>query len=70
MALPDFGLPPREPSRPELVPPRRRGRWGRITVWVGGMLLALMVIVGVAVVAVLRSASFHNYVSQRGADEG
>jgi len=61
MALRDFGLPPRQPSKPELVPPRKDGRWERLVLWTAGILLAFIVVVGPAVIVLLRSASFHNY---------
>jgi len=62
MALRDFGFPPHKPSKPDLVPPRKVGIWTPFIRWAAGILLALIVITGLAAVILLRSTSFHNYV--------
>jgi translocation and assembly module TamB len=62
MARRDFGFPPQKPSKPDLVPPRKDGRWIRLTGWAAGILLGFVVIVGLAAEVLLRSTSFHNYV--------
>jgi hypothetical protein len=47
---------------PEPVPPRRPARMRKVGAWVLFGLAALVVLVGIAITVVLRSARFHNYV--------
>jgi translocation and assembly module TamB len=62
MAIRDIGLPPEEPRKPYLVPPRKRSRWGRAIAWAGiGLMLVLLVVV-VGLYAALHSARVHDYV--------
>src|SRR5579871_2321915 len=62
MAIRDIGLPPEEPQRPYLVPPRRHARWTRVLAWTGGIVLALIVIVVLGIYIALHSQKVHNYV--------
>ncbi len=62
MAIRDFGLPPHEPEKPYLVPSHKRARWKRVLAWVGGIILALIVVVVIGVYVLLHSQKFHNYV--------
>ncbi|HZP23918.1 MAG TPA: AsmA family protein, partial [Terriglobales bacterium] len=62
MAIRDLGLPPEEPQRPYLVPPRRPGRWKPVLAWIGAIVLALIVIVVAGIYIALHSQKVHNYV--------
>src|SRR5215469_6717106 len=61
MAVRDFGPSPEGPEKPHPVAPRKHVRWGRVTAWGAGILLALVVMVLIAADALLSSTSFHNY---------
>lgn len=61
MAARNYNFPPLEPEKPHLVHPRKRSRWKPV-VWALGILLILVLVVGVGVYVLLRSAAFHNYV--------
>ena len=62
MAIRDLGLPPEEPGRPQLVPPRRKSTWKSVLLWIGVGLLALVLVVVIGVVAALHTGPVHNYV--------
>ncbi len=62
MALRDLGLPPQEPGKPYVIPPRKGGGWRRVTAWIFAVLAVLILIAGVGAYVLLRSASFHNYI--------
>ncbi len=62
MAIRDFGLPPQEPGKPYLVQPPRPGRWKRVTAWIAGTLLVLLLLIAVGVYVLLHSAAVHSYV--------
>ena len=62
MAIRDFGLPPREPGRPQLVPPRKRSKTKRVLLWAGIVIVVLIVVAVVGVYLALRSGPVHNYV--------
>ena len=62
MAIRDLGLPPREPEKPYLVPPRKTPRWKRVVAWAAGILVALILVIVIGVYVLLHTAAFHNYV--------
>jgi len=62
MAIRDLGLPPEEPRKPYVVPPRKSPRWKRIVPWIAGISLLLSLVVVIGVYAVLHSTRFHDYV--------
>ncbi len=62
MALRDLGLPPQEPGKPYVIPPRKEGGWRRITAWIVAVLALVILIAGIGSYVLLRSASFHNYI--------
>ena len=49
-------------SHQKLTPAGRHTRWWKAAAWTGGILLTLVVVAGIAVSIVVRSARFHNYV--------
>jgi translocation and assembly module TamB len=65
MVLRDLGLPPREPGKPFLVPPRPRHRWRRIAGWAVAILIALIVIAIISVEVLLHTTVGHNYVLRK-----
>ena len=62
MAIRDLGLPPQEPGKPHLVPPRKRSRTRKITAWIVGIIALLVIVLAVGVYVVLHSAWAHNYI--------
>ena len=62
MAIRDFGIPPREPGRPQLVPPRKTAMWRKVLLWAGVSVLILMVVVAIGIYAALHTGPVHNYV--------
>ncbi|HUI85199.1 MAG TPA: translocation/assembly module TamB domain-containing protein [Candidatus Binatia bacterium] len=62
MAIRDLGLPPHEPQKPYLVPPRQPARWKRVLAWIVGILVALILLIVIGIDVLLHSARFHNYV--------
>ena len=62
MAIRDLGLPPDEPQKPYLVPPRKPSRAKRIVAWITCVLALLLIVIAVGVYATLHSAAVHNYV--------
>ena len=62
MAIRDIGLPPEEPRRPYLVPPRKRAGWKRVVAWTAGVLVALILVAALVIWSALRSGRLHNYV--------
>jgi len=62
MAIRDLGLPPHEPERPYLVPPRKRPGWERVLARILGILLALILVVVIGIYVALHSQRVHNYV--------
>ncbi len=63
MAIRDLGLPPEEPGRPQLVPPRKRiATWKKVVVWVGFGLQLLSLLVLIGLYAALHTGRVHNYV--------
>ena len=49
-------------SHQKLTPAGRHTRWRKGAAWIGGILLTLVAVAGIAVTLVLHSARFHNYV--------
>lgn len=62
MAIRDLGLPPREPGKPQLVPPRKTHKWKKVLLWVGIGIVILIVVVAIAIYSALHSGPVHNYV--------
>ena len=62
MAIRDTGLPPREPGRPHLVPPRQHSGWRKIAGWAVGIFWLLNILSVISVYIALHSTAFHNYV--------
>jgi translocation and assembly module TamB len=63
-ARPLFSPDPPPERRPTPFPeqPAPRRRWPRVLAWIGGVLVALLLIVCVTVAVLLNSARFHDYV--------
>ena len=49
-------------SNPDPASPNRHARWLKVAAWVAGTVVALLVVAGLVITAVLHSARFHNYV--------
>ncbi len=62
MALRDLGFPPQEPGKPYVIPPRKGGRWWRVSAWIVAALALLVLVGGIGIYVLLHSASFHTYV--------
>jgi translocation and assembly module TamB len=62
MAIRDLGLPPQEPGRPQLVPPRKKSTWKKVLLWIGVGVLVLILVVIIGIVAALHTGPVHNYV--------
>ena len=62
MAIRDLGLPPDEPQKPYLVPPRKPSRAKKIVFWIAGVLDLLLLVLAVGIYVALHSAAVHNYV--------
>ncbi len=62
MAIRDLGLPPDEPQKPYLVPPRKTSRAKKIIAWIAGILVLLLFVLAIGIYAALHSAAVHNYV--------
>ncbi len=62
MAIRDFGIPPGEPGRPQLVPPRKTRKWKRVLLWAGVCLLVLILVVVIGIYAALHTGPAHRYV--------
>ncbi len=61
MAIRDFGISPREPGRPQLVPPRKTPKWKKVLLWTGVAVLVLILVVAIGIYAALHSGPVHNY---------
>ncbi len=62
MAIRDLGLPPDEPQKPYLVPPRKTSRAKKIVFWITGVVDLLLLLLAIGIYAALHSVAVHNYV--------
>lgn len=62
MAIRGLPLPPDEPQKPYLVPPRKASRAMKILFWITGILDLLLLLLAVGIYIALHSAAVHNYV--------
>ncbi|HEY1731075.1 MAG TPA: translocation/assembly module TamB domain-containing protein [Terriglobales bacterium] len=62
MAIRDFGIPPREPGRPQLVPRRKTPKWKKVLLWTSVAVLVLILIVAIGIYAALHNGPVHSYV--------
>ncbi len=60
MAIRDFGLPPREPRKPLVVPPRKRSRAGKVIAWIVGILAAILLVIAAGIYALLYTNYGHS----------
>ena len=62
MAIRDLGLPPEEPRKPYIVPPRKPSRARKIVAWIAGIIAVLVIVIAVGIYVALHTAFAHNYI--------